>query len=117
MRLLLSMTLDTALRLDGRRGTRVERTCVVLLESELDIAFGFLRLADVEIESGNHAHADELIGKASNSYKVVLNGLPTVPLDFEGERQLLREGARLLEDAIRATARRRPQDLALHHSG
>jgi hypothetical protein len=102
------MPLETALRSDSCRGSQLERTCVVLLESELDIAFGFLRLADVETESGgNAAHADELIAKASNSYKAVLDGLATVPLEFEEERQVLREGVRMLQDAIRAVARRR----------
>ena len=112
------MTLDTAIEYrDGsasRRSTQVERTCIVLLQSELDIAFGFLRLADVETESGDATHADELIAKASSSYKMVLEGLATVPLEFEEERQLLREGVRMLQDAIRAVARHRQQDLALH---
>jgi hypothetical protein len=84
----------------------VERTCIVFLQSELDIAFGFLRLAEVETGSGNTAHADELIAKASNSYKAVLNGLTTVSGEFEEERQVLCEGVRLLQDAIRSVARR-----------
>jgi hypothetical protein len=87
---------------------------MVLLQSELDIAFGFLRLAEVETESGNAAHADELIAKANSSYKEVLDGLPRVPLEFEEERQALREGVRMLQDAIRAVARRRQQYFALH---
>ena len=104
------MMLETpveSLRSNRRLGTRVERTCIVLLQSELDIAFGFLRLADVEIGSGNTAHADELIAKANNSYKAVLDGLGAVPLEFEEERQILREGVRMLQDEIRAVARRR----------
>jgi hypothetical protein len=112
------MTLDTATEYRreaaSRLSTQVERTCMVLLQSELDIAFGFLRLAEVETESGNAAHADELIAKASSSYKEVLDGLANVPLEFEEERQSLREGVRMLQDAIRAVARRRQQDLALH---
>jgi hypothetical protein len=96
-----------------RRDTRLERTCIVFLQSEIDIAIGFIHLADVETASGNPAHADELIAKASSSYKSVLKGLPTVPLDFEEERQGLREGARMLEDKIRAVARRR-RDSNLH---
>ena len=111
------MTVDTTIEYRRgsacRRSTQVERACMVLLQSELDIAFGFLRLADVETESGAAAHADELIAKASSSYKTVLDGLATVPLEFEEERQLLREGVRMLQDAIRAVARRRQQDLAL----
>jgi hypothetical protein len=112
------MPLETALKSDSCRcGSQLERTCVVLLEAELDIDFGFLRLADAETGSGNAAHADELIAKASNSYKAVLDGLATVPLEFEEERQLLREGVRMLQDAIRAVARRRQQDLTLHQFG
>jgi hypothetical protein len=90
-----------------RRGTQVERACIVLLQSELDIALGFLRLADVETDSGKAAHADELIAKANSSYKAVLNGLATVPVEFAEEKQLLREGVRMLQDAIRAVAWRR----------
>ena len=111
------MTLATDVEYYGpafQRATQVERTCIVLLESELDIALGFLRLAEVETDSGNAAHADELIGKANNSYKAVLNGLATVPLEFEGERQFLREGIRSLQDTIRAIARRRQQHEDLH---
>jgi hypothetical protein len=88
----------------------VERTCIVFLQSELDIAFGFLRLAEVETRSGDTAHADELIARASNSYKAALNGLTTVSREFEEERQVLRERLRLLQDAIRAVARRRTLD-------
>jgi hypothetical protein len=111
------MTLETAVEYHGsprRRGTQVESTCLVFLQSELDIAFGFLRLADVETGSGNTTHADELIAKASSSYRAVLNGLGTVPLEFEEERQLLREGIRMFQDAIRAIARRREQYANLH---
>ena len=110
------MLLETALPSPGfRRGSRLERTCVVLLQAELDIAFGFLRLADAETGCGNAAHTDELIAKASSSYKTVLNGLPNVPLEFEEERQALREGVRMLQDAIRAVARRRQgQYVGLH---
>lgn len=109
------MLLETAPRSDRcRRGSQLERTCMVLLQSELDIAFGFLRLADAETGCGNAAHVDELIAKASSSFKAVLNGLPNVPLEFEEERRSLREGVRMLQDAIRAVARRRQQDLALH---
>ena len=112
------MTLETAAEYRDtaacHRGTRIERTCIVLLQSELDIAFGFLRLADVETGSGNTAHADELIAKASSSYKAVLNGLATVSLEFEEERLLLREGVRMLQDAILALARRRTQEASLH---
>jgi len=79
----------------------VERTCIVFLQSELDIAFGFLRLAEVETGSGNTSHADELIAKASNPYKA------TVSREFEEERQVLRERLHLLQDAIRTVARRR----------
>jgi hypothetical protein len=102
------MALDTTVEYPGSvRGRQVERACIVLLQSELDIAFGFLRLADVETGSGKNAHADALIAKANSSYKTVLNSLPTVPLEFEEERQLLREGVRMLQDTIRAVARRR----------
>ena len=110
------MTLESAVesRVPARRGTQIERTCIVLLQSELDIAFGFLRLADVETGSGNATHADELIAKASTSYKAVLDGLASVSLEFEEERQLLREGVRMLQDAIRAVARRRQAAASLY---
>ena len=112
------MPLQTAFQSDSyHRGTQFERTCMVLLQSELDIAFGFLRLADAETGWGNAAHVNELIAKASSSYKAVLKGLPNVPLEFEEERRSLREGVRMLQDAIRGAARRLQQDLALHQFG
>jgi hypothetical protein len=113
----VDMVLETALEYHGsprQRGGQVERTCIVLLQSELDIAFGFLRLANAEAGSGNAAHADELIARAGDSYKAVLNGLATVSLEFEEERLVLREKVRLLQDAIYAVARRRQQDVRLH---
>jgi hypothetical protein len=113
----MSMTLETPVGYHGHtspRGTPVERACMLFLQSELDIAFGFLRLADTETGSHNTTHADELIGKASNSYKAVLDGLATVSLEFEEERLRLREGVRLLQDTIRAVTRRRQQDANLH---
>jgi len=79
------MTMETAFeyrRSASRCATQVERTCIVLLQSELDIAFGFLRLAEVETGSGKAAHAEELIAKASGSYQTVLEGLGNVPLEF-----------------------------------
>ena len=107
-------TVELEVHSSAWRGARgVERACIVLLEAELDIALGYLRLADAETGS-NAAHADELIAKANNSHKTVLNGLATVSPAFEEERQVLRDGLRLLQDAIRSTTRRRQQAADLH---
>ncbi len=52
------------------RGARdVERACIVLLDAELDIALGYLRIADAEC---SEAHAGELIAKATESYQIVV---------------------------------------------
>ena len=88
-----------------QQARKVERTCIVLLEAELDIALGFLRLADAEIKGGNATHADELIDKAGAAYKRLLNGLTTVSLEFEEERRSLHEGVRKLQDSICAAMR------------
>lgn len=94
-----------------QQARKVERTCIVLLEAELDIALGFLRLAEAETRGGNAAHADELINKAGAAYKRLLGGLTTVSLDFQEERQMLQEGIRKLQDSIRAAMRQ----YELHH--
>ena len=80
----------------------VERTFIVFLQSELDIAYAFVRLTAVEARSGNTGHADELIAIASNSYKTVLNDLATMSMECDEERQVLHEQVGLLQDAIRA---------------
>lgn len=95
------------------RARKVERACIVLLQSELDIALGFLRLAEAEMDNGSTAHADELIAKANSSFRTAQSGLANISLEFEEERRVLREGVRLLQEAIRAVVRRRPQEL--HH--
>lgn len=91
-----------------RRARNVERTCIVLLQSELDIALGFLRLAEAEIDSGSAGHADELIGKATNSFRTAQDGLAALALEFEEERRDLQDGLRRLQEAMRAVMRRRP---------
>ena len=97
------------------RGARdVERACIVLLDAELDIALGYLRIADAEI---NAAHAEELITKATQSYQIVINGLPTMSPGLEEEKLVLRQRVRLLQDAIRAAIRRRQHNAELHQFG
>lgn len=93
------------------RARKVERTCIVLLQSELDIALGFLRLAEAEIDSGSAAHADELIAKAGNSFRIAQNGLAGISREFQDERGALQEGLRTLQEAIRAAVRRRSGQL------
>lgn len=111
------MALETAeleVHSSAWRGARkVDRACIVLLGAELDIALGYLRLADAETGS-NAAHADELIAKANNSHKTVVNALANVSPAFEEERQVLRDGLRQLQEAIRSTTRRRQQAADLH---
>lgn len=88
------------------RSLSVERACLALLQSDIDIAFSFLRLADAEARGGNAAHADELIGKATETYKNLLNRIGTVPAELEDEQHDLQRGMRSLREAIHLTTSR-----------
>ena len=88
---------------------RTDRACLALLQSEIDLAFGFLRLAQVESHGGNSAHAADLIAKAALAHKAVLKDLPSLSLESEEEMRELQRSVRKLFETIRAVERLRTE--------
>ena len=86
-----------------------EQACMALIETEIEIAFSFLRLAEVETCGGNHEHATELIAKALVTHNVALKYIQNMRPEFAEEKsELCRETRRLFE-AVRDTERHRRQ--------
>ena len=92
---------------EGHRGFRwqAEAKRLISLQADLDIAFSFLHMAEVEIHGGNASHAAELIAKAILAHKTALKCLTSVPPGFEEEKRELQTSARRLLEAIRASER------------
>jgi hypothetical protein len=84
---------------------QTEQERLVFLETELELAFTFLRLAEAESSGGNLTHAAELIAKANVTHKAALKYLGNLPLDWEAKREL-HLNIRRLREAIRASGRR-----------
>jgi len=78
-----------------------ERACLALVETEIEVAFSFLRLAEVETSGGNGEHAADLIAKAVATHDVVLQYIENMRVEFEGEKCELRREARRLFEGIR----------------
>jgi len=70
---------------------RTERVCFALMQSEIDLAFSLLRLAEAEIRGGDDAHVRELVGRASTMYKVALSYLDVLPVCGQARVSLRRE--------------------------
>ena len=81
---------------------RTERACLVM-ESEIDLAFSLLRLAEAETKGGDHAHARNLILRAGVTHKMALNYLDALAVGQEKQEFLF--GVRKLFEAIRAVER------------
>jgi transposase len=91
---------------DRARSERAQRTCMTLLQSEIDIAFFYLRLAEAETRGGKAGHAAELMAKAILVHKTVLGELEGVSATVQEEKyELVKEARRLLE-SIQAVERR-----------
>ncbi len=84
-----------------------ERPFLALIETEIEVAFSFLRMAEAETSGGNGKHATELIAKAIVTHNAVLQYLGNMRMEFEAEKQELCIEARKLFEAIRASERRR----------
>ena len=80
-----------------------EQACLVLIETAIEVAFSFLRRAEVETGGGNGEHAAELIAKAVATHDVVLQYAQNMRAEFEVERRKLCLEARRLFEAIGAT--------------
>ncbi len=90
---------------------QTDRACIAFAHSEIDIAFGYVRIAEAECNGGRAAHASELILKASDAYKIALSYLGTLPLELEADRYELQTDLRKLIEAIQAVERRRERSL------
>ena len=79
-----------------------EWACLALVETEIEVAFSFLRLAEVETQGGNGEDAAELIAKAVATHNVVLQYVEHMRAGFEAEKRQLSVEARKLFEAIGA---------------
>ena len=84
-----------------------EKACLALIETEIEVAFSFLRLAEVEINGGDEKHAVELIVKAVAVHDVVLQYVQNMRTEFGAVKRELRLEAHRLFEAVRAAERRR----------
>lgn len=84
---------------------RLEQACTTLLQSEMDLAFSYLRLAQAETRGGSAAHAAELIGKAILAHKNVVQDLAGVSMELQDLKRELAGSARELQEAIRSVQR------------
>jgi len=82
-----------------------ELVCTALLQSEIDLAFTYLRLAKAETRGGSRIHAAELIGKAALAHKNVIQDLDGVPTEFQERKRELAGSACDLLEAIRSVQR------------
>ena len=91
-----------------------EWACLALVETEIEVAFSFLRLAEVETQGGNGEDAAELIAKAVATHNVVLQYVEHMRAGFEAEKRQLSVEARKLFEAIGAVKQlRRQSDLQI----
>jgi hypothetical protein len=88
---------------DRRCSGHIESLCLTL-QSHLDLAFSYLRLAEAETRGGKAAHATELMAKAVTTHRTVLREFANIPDLYESKRKLAREATRLLE-AIQSVER------------
>ena len=91
---------------------QTDRACIAFAHSEIDIALGYVRIAEAECNGGRAAHAGELILKASDAYKIALSYLSSLPAGLESDRDELRSDLRQLSDAIRAAERHRERSVS-----
>lgn len=83
------------LTLDRRYSPHIESG--LMLQSDLDLAFAYLRLAEAETRGGNADHAAELIAKAVVAHRTILRDLARISDLNESKRELAGEARRLLE--------------------
>src|SRR5258708_30871107 len=85
---------------ENTKGTfrETERACLALVETEIEVAFSFLRLAEGENRAGNGHHANVLIAKAVATHNAVLQYVANMRAEFETEkREICIEARKLFE--------------------
>jgi hypothetical protein len=80
------------------------------LQAEMDLALGFLHLAQYAIVADREGHASELIARAAVRYKTILDYISSVPLELDDTTGLHASACKLFE-AIRAAERHRNHKL------
>ena len=91
-----------------------EWACLALVETEIEVALSFLRLAEIETRRGSGEDAAELIAKAVATHNVVLQYVEHMRAGFEAEKRHLSFEARKLFEAIGAVKHlRRQSDLQI----
>ena len=85
--------------------TRTDRVLFALIQSEIDLAFSLLRLAEAEIRGGEDAHAPDLVAWACTTHRAALSYRDDLPVCESTRKFLLGVGE--LFEAIRAVERLR----------
>jgi len=87
---------------------------LALVETEIEVALSFLRLAEIETRGGSGEDAAELIAKAVATHNVVLQYVEHMRAGFEAEKRQLSVEAWKLFEAIGAVKQlRRQSDLQI----
>ena len=95
--------------MDKEQLRETDQACLDLIGTTIEVAFSFLRMAEVEISRGDGEHATELIAKAAATHNVVVRYTQNMRAEFEVEKQELCLAGRRLLEAIRAAERCRRQ--------
>lgn len=84
----------------------VDRICLTLVQSEIEVASSFVRLAEAEAQGGSMPHAIELLTRAILAHKGVLKELGAMSSDCQEEKSALWSEARNLLESIQSVERR-----------
>lgn len=79
---------------------QIEQLCIAFLQTDMDLAFSYLRLAVGECRLENRARAVSLIERVILAYRTVSKQIDHLPVEFAEERCQLRERAGELFAAI-----------------
>jgi hypothetical protein len=84
---------------------QTDRVSIAFLETDIDLAFTFLRLAEAEIHGGKAGRASELIAKAILACRTIRRHAEVLPVEFDEEKCELHERTQRLLEAIFASER------------
>ena len=79
---------------------QTDLVCIAFLETDIDLAFTFLRLAAAEIRGGKAAHASQLMEKAILAHKTVIKEVDNLSVELAEEKCELHEHTQRLWEAI-----------------
>jgi hypothetical protein len=84
---------------------QTDRARIAFAETNIDLAFTCLRLADAEIRGGKAGRASELIEKAILAYKTLLQDAEILSAELDEEKCELHERTQRLLEAVFASER------------